>query len=242
MKLKNLSPNPNTLKSADCSGNINSSSAADTCRKVIFDMDGLIFDSERLFMQALGKVMAEYGYTLTEENYIKMLGLTKEALSGMVKALYGADYPHDEISSKARSCMDKIARTNGLPVKKGIKELLAYLKKNNISCSVASSTQRKYVELYLETAGLSEFFSDIIGGDMVEKSKPNPDIFLAALGNISPKNALVLEDSKNGILAAYRAGIPVICIPDMTCPDEETAPLLYAVANSAEDVIKYFVP
>lgn len=242
MKLKNSNFNPNTTQSANRSANISSSLTADACRKVIFDMDGLIFDSERLFMQALGKVMAQYGYTLTAENYIKMLGLTKEALSGTAKALYGTDYPHEEISAKARSYMDKVARTRGLPIKKGIKQLLSYLKKNNIPCAVASSTHRRYVELYLETAGLSEFFSEVIGGDMVEKSKPNPDIFLAALGNTNPRNALVLEDSKNGILAAYRAGIPVICIPDMTHPDEETAPLLYAVADSAEDVIKYIVP
>ncbi len=207
--------------------------------KVIFDMDGLIFDSERLFMRELGAVMKEYGYTLTEENYKKMLGFTKDALYSMAKDMYGEDYPHYEISAKARERVDKIALANGMPIKDGIQELLNFLNKKNIPCVVASSTHREYVELYLKTSGIAEFFSEIIGGDMAERSKPEPDIFLVALGDTPPQKALVLEDSRNGIIAAHKANIPVICIPDMTCPDTETKSLLLAVADSAYDVIEY---
>lgn len=206
--------------------------------KVIFDMDGLIFDSERLFMRELGEVMQEYGYTLTEENYKKMLGFTKDALYSMVKDMYGDDYPHNEISTKARKRVDEIANTNGIPVKDGIRELLIFLREKNIPCVVASSTHREYVELYLKTSGLSEYFSKIIGGDMAERSKPEPDIFLIALGDTPPENAFVLEDSKNGILAAHNANIPVICIPDMTYPDDDIKALTYAIADSAHDVIE----
>ncbi len=209
--------------------------------KVIFDMDGLIFDSERLFMRELGEVMSEYGYTLTEENYIKMLGFTKDALYAMAKELYGVEYPHYEISAKSRSRVDKIAKTDGLPVKEGIRELLIYLNEKNIPCVVASSTHREYVELYLKTSGLFDYFCEIIGGDMTEKSKPEPDIFLLALGDTPPDKALVLEDSRNGILAAHRANIPVICIPDMAYPDDETKSLTYAVAESASDIKKYII-
>lgn len=210
-----------------------------TIKKVIFDMDGLIFDSERLFMRELGKVMAEYGYTLTEENYIKMLGLTKDALYGMAKEMYGSDYPHYEISAKARERVNNISVRDGMPVKDGIRELLICLKEKNIPCVVASSTHREYVELYLKTSNLSEYFCEIIGGDMAKRSKPEPDIFLTALGDTPAQNALVLEDSKNGIIAAHRANIPVICIPDMVYPNAETQALTYAVVNSAHDVINF---
>lgn len=206
-------------------------------KKVIFDMDGLIFDSERLFMRELGHVMKKNNYILTEENYKKMLGLTQDALYNMAKGMYGDSYPHYEISAEARRHMDKIARENGLPIKNGIHELLIFLKEKNIPCVVASSTHREYIELYLKTSGLDEYFSAVTGGDMVGRSKPAPDIFLYALGDTPPQNALVLEDSKNGILASHNAGIPVICIPDMTYPDEEIKPFIYATVNSASDVI-----
>lgn len=207
-------------------------------KKVIFDMDGLIFDSERIFMRELKAVASDYGYTITYENYIKSLGLTRDALFKLNISLYGADYPHYELSRKARERVGEIALAGGLPVKSGIEELLRYLNQKNIPCAVASSTHKQYVEKYLTAAGLRKYFEYIVCGDMVEKSKPEPDIFLAAAGSTPPGDALVLEDSENGIIAAARAGIPVICIPDMTKPSDEIRAMTYAVVDSAYDVLE----
>lgn len=207
-------------------------------KKVIFDMDGLIFDSERVFMGELSIVAADYGYNITEENYVKSLGLTGDTLYRQQKDIYGDDYPHYEISRKARERVDNIANSCGLPVKSGIRELLGFLSENKIPCVVASSTHARYVEKYLEVSGLRKFFDKIIGGDMVSRSKPEPDIFLAAADTASPADCLVLEDSINGIIAASRAGIPVICIPDMVYPTEDIKALTEAVVNTAYDVIE----
>lgn len=206
-------------------------------KKVIFDMDGLIFDSERIFMNEETEVMKDYGYILTEEKYVKTLGLTGETLLNQMRSMYGADYPFTEISQKSRARVNNIALSGGLPIKYGIIPLLDFLTQKNIPCCVASSTHRKYVEQYLSAAGLRKYFTAVIGGDSVSHSKPEPDIFLAALGDTNPADALVLEDSTNGIIAAHRANIPVICIPDMLVPNEETGKLTLSVVSSALDVI-----
>ncbi|MBQ3425946.1 MAG: beta-Ala-His dipeptidase [Clostridia bacterium] len=208
-----------------------------TPKKVIFDMDGLIFDSERVFMRELGEVMKPHGYIMRRENYLKTLGLTADALKGKVLEIYGEDYPHEEFSEITRVRVGEIARAGKLPVKEGIRELLAWLKERNIPCAVASSSKRRYVLDYLNAAGLEDYFETVIGGDDVSCSKPEPDVFLAALGDIPPEEALVLEDSENGIIAASRAGIPVICIPDMLYPRDEIKALTAAVVASAKGVL-----
>ncbi|MBR0365854.1 MAG: beta-Ala-His dipeptidase [Clostridia bacterium] len=208
-----------------------------TPKKVIFDMDGLIFDSERVFMRELGEVMKPYGYVMRRENYIQTLGLTADALKSRVLEIYGADYPHEELSAKTRDRVGRIARKGELPIKDGILELLLWLKERNILCAVASSSKKRYVEEYLNAAGIADYFDTVIGGDDVARSKPAPDIFLAALGDTAPCDALVLEDSENGIRAAANAGIPVICIPDMVSPSDEARTLTAAVVASAKGVI-----
>lgn len=205
--------------------------------KVIFDMDGLIFDSERIFMRELTEVMAEHGYTMTRERYIKTLGVAGDMLRGIMQEMYGDDYPIEKISDITRGRLARLALNGELPVKPGIRELLDFLKDHAISCVVASSTRSEYVEQYLEAAGLRQYFDTVIGGEMTARSKPEPDIFLKALGETLPKNAFVLEDSENGIKAGYRAGIRVICIPDMVYPSDETKALVsYIIKNAAEAV------
>lgn len=205
--------------------------------KVIFDMDGLIFDTERLFMREQQKIVKEYGYELTEEMYITMLGLTDEALSEVLIKHFEKGYPEREVTSRVRARLAEIAETEGLPVKPGIKELLEFLNGEGIECVVGSSTHTKYIRSYLKTAGLDGYFSSIIGGETVKRSKPAPDIFLKALGDTPKDEALVLEDSENGIRAAFAAGIPVICIPDMVKHSPEVLSMTVGEADDAYKVI-----
>lgn len=198
-------------------------------KKAIFDMDGLIFDSERAFMRCLGEVMREYGYTLTDEIYIGTIGLSAKAADARMKGIYGADYPFDEISKRARSLMVQNAK-NGLDVKRGIEHLLARLNEREIECCVASSSDTVYVKQYIKDAGLDKYFTDYTGGDRVSRSKPEPDIFLYALGTAAADEAVIFEDSENGVKAGLAAGIRVICIPDMKPLCAELTEKVYAVA------------
>lgn len=209
---------------------------------VIFDMDGLIFDTERLFMATKDDVMKEYGYTQKEDDYVRTLGTCGQQLSDLLHELYGADYPAEEISQKCRTLVTEKIRRDGPPVKPGIPALLAWFATNSIPCCVASSTRHDIVAEYLRLAKLDQYFCFVIGGDQVQRSKPNPDIFLAACqhADIKPEHALVLEDSENGILAASNAEIPVVCIPDLKFPSEEIAKKTAAIVTTAADVVDLF--
>ena len=138
--------------------------------------------------------------------------------------------------------MKKEIMTNGLPIKKGLISLLKHLKKLNIPCCVASSSPASLVKQYLHISGVGAYFSHIISGDDVKVAKPNPDIFNKAIEHfeIEPENALILEDSKNGLLAANKANIPSICIPDLVLPDVDmitNATLITANLENVKDFI-----
>lgn len=200
--------------------------AVRTKEAFLFDMDGLLFDTEQLFMEQLAIVMKEQGYELTKEIYCRSLGMTGQALKDLMCGIYGEEYPFFEMGRESRKRVTMVAETVGLRVKPKIRQLLAWLKEQKKRCAVVSSTESTHVKRYLELAGLSEYFSAIIGGEMVEKSKPEPDIFLLGcerLG-VKPSESVVLEDSENGIRAAYSAGIETICIPDLKEPDEALYP------------------
>ena len=207
----------------------------------IFDMDGLIFDSERVFMNELGKVMLNYGYKLTKDIYIQTLGLTGKNLEAKMKDNYGLDYPFAEISSEARRRVTSLFENGEVSVKYGIPELLAFLKKCAIPCVIAASTKTMYIKKYISIAGIEGFFSDVIGGEMAERSKPYPDIFVLACNrnDIVPEEALVFEDSENGVKAALSAGIKVICIPDLAVPPKDIMDKALFCAKNAFKVVEY---
>ncbi|MCD7824736.1 MAG: HAD family phosphatase [Clostridiaceae bacterium] len=190
---------------------------------VLFDMDGLIFDTERLFMEQLAVVMRDYGYRLTREIYCGSLGLGGRQLREYMAAQFGTEYPFDEITQITKRKVEAVAETVGLIVKPDIRETLAWLKEQEVYCAVASSTHTERVEYYLRQAGLSDWFSLVVGGEQVQRSKPYPDIFLhtCRLAKKKPERCIVLEDSENGVIAAYRSGCRVVCVPDLKMPSEE---------------------
>lgn len=192
-------------------------------KAAIFDMDGLIFDTERLFMEQLAIAMKENGYELTREIYCETLGLAGEKLEQTMRSHYGAGYPFAEMGKAAEKRVRIVAETVGLTIKPQIIEVLQYLQEKEILCAVASSTKSDTARFYLQKTGILSYFQEVIGGEMVEKSKPEPDIFLLACNRLGqePKQCVVLEDSENGVRAAAAAGCSVICVPDLKQPSKE---------------------
>lgn len=199
----------------------------------LFDMDGLIFDTERLFMEQLTEVMAEYGYVLTKDIYTKTLGLGGERLKSLMCSYYGEDYPFEKMGHITGQRIKHIAKTKGLTVMPEIREVLLWLSDNGKKMAVASTSKSTSVETYLSTSGLRSYFQNIVGGDMVKRSKPEPDIFLLAAHKMEcePAKCVVLEDSENGIRAAYSAGMRSICVPDLKEPSKEVQEIITVLVH-----------
>ena len=206
---------------------------------VIFDMDGLMIDSERVTFEGYKHVLAKHNLTLSLEAYKTLLGKPVKAVYELFHKDYGDDF--EETIKAVHQYMADLFENEGVPLKEGLIELLKYLKENDYKTIVATSSQRHRVDHILELSGLQKYFDDSICGDEVTKGKPDPEVFLKScqkLG-ITPDEALVLEDSESGINAAYSAGIKVICIPDLKYPDHKFAIMTNKIMDNLSNVRDY---
>ena len=208
---------------------------------VIFDMDGVIFDSENLVFQCWKIVAEKYGIKDVEAACRECLGVNSVESKERFLKKYGEEFPYDEYKSEMSALYHQTAATGGLELKPGIVELLTFLKNKKYRLAVASSTRRAVVESQLQNAGVLDFFDEIICGDMVKKSKPEPEIYLTAAEKIKadPKECYAIEDSYNGIRSAYRAGMQVIMVPDLLPPTEETKEKCCVICDSLLEVTEF---
>ncbi|MCI9046228.1 MAG: HAD family phosphatase [Hungatella sp.] len=211
-------------------------------KAVIFDMDGLMIDSERVTYEGYVIECKKLGLVMEESFYKEVLGRTVPEVREKFRHKYGESFPMDQVVKKVHKYMDDRFVEKGVPVKRGLPGLLQYLKGHEIRTVVATSSGRERVDRILAMAGLEPYFDDSICGDEVKNGKPDPEVFLKACdkAGVSPQEALVLEDSEAGIKAAYRAGIPVICVPDMKYPDKEFAAMASRIVGSLEEVLEMF--
>lgn len=210
-------------------------------KAVIFDMDGLMIDSERVTYNEYVKKLAQLGHhDFTEELYRNCLGKNKQGICQVFIDHYGQDFPMDEVWDDVHVWIDESLRQY-VPKKKGLVELLEYLKANNYKTIVATSSGRARVDEILKNADLTKYFDDSICGDEVTHGKPHPEIFLTACQklDVKPEEALVLEDSEAGILAAYDGHIDVICVPDMKYPEQQFVEKVTKIVDSLDEVIDY---
>jgi HAD superfamily hydrolase (TIGR01509 family) len=208
---------------------------------LIFDMDGLMFDSEVIAEKAYKEAAKEFGYEISNDIYYQLLGRSRTDAYIIMKEIMGEEYPATEINKLAHEFKDAHIQEHGLPTKKGLMELLTYVKQKGILLAVASSSDKSVIEWYLTLADIDSYFDYIISGDQVAHSKPNPEIFLNVCHHlkVKPEESLVLEDSKSGIMAAVNGNIPVICIPDILDHEEEIKKLTYKTLPDLNAVIKY---
>ncbi len=212
---------------------------------VLFDMDGLVLDTEKLYTRFWMEAANSLGYPMTFEQGLGMRSLNRNAGAEKLKSYFGDGVSYDEVRNKRIELMDAFVEKEGVYLKPGIYELLDYLDKMGIKKAIATSSPIDRTIKYLSSVSIEKRFDELVSGYMVEKGKPEPDIYLFAaekLG-VSPQNSMVLEDSPAGILAAYRAGCIPVMVPDQDEPDEDTRKMLYnCVKNlvSVIDVIEKF--
>ncbi len=210
-------------------------------KAVIFDMDGLMINSERVTYDGYVIECGKLGLTMDEDFYKSLLGCPLPDVFQRFYEHYSPSFPMETVLKNVHQYMNDLFEEEGVPVKEGLRDLLKYLKEHDYKTVVATSSTRNRVDKILEQTGLASYYDDSICGDEVAHGKPNPDIFLKACekAGVLPSEALVLEDSEMGIQAASAAGIPVICVPDMKYPEERYASLATDIVGSLTDVLTY---
>lgn len=211
-------------------------------KAVIFDMDGLMINSEEVTFESYQEVLKPMGQSMRREFYISFIGMTDASITGQMANEYGEDFPYPEVLKKVHQLMHDRFEKEGVPLKKGLVELLKDLKAHGIKTIVATSSTRNRVNEILTQANLTQYFDDSICGDEVEHGKPDPEVFLKACKklHVSPNEAIVLEDSEAGIQAADHAHIPVICVPDMKYPQDTYANMTYKICHDLLEVKDLF--
>ena len=213
-----------------------------TIKGAIFDMDGTVFDSEKISFNVWQNVLNKYGYKIDIIKYTSLMGRKHDAVDKLLMELYGKDFPLKKIRSEKDSAMLKYIYENEVPLKKGIKALFKFLHECNCMTALATSSKKDRIDGLFKKANIrKEEFDVLVCGEEVSKSKPDPEIFLKAAEklDISPENCIVFEDSPVGIEAAYKGGIWGINIPDLKKPDDDIKRFAYKIFPDMNEAKEY---
>lgn len=207
-------------------------------KAVIFDMDGLLIDSERIARLLFVEACRENDFEPDIDIYNRCIGTTTHKAREILKEGYGEAFPYEAVSELwEKKYLDEVSN-NPVPLKPGAPELLEYLEKEGVKKAVVTSTDRELAQRKLTNAGIRHFFDFILGRDEVVHGKPNPEIYLAACRKLGedPVDCLALEDSNNGVLAAHRAGLTVYQVPDLIEPSAEVKKIGHRILESLYEV------
>lgn len=208
---------------------------------VVFDMDGVLFDTEKLCMDSWIYVAQKHGFDGIDNVFEQCIGLNGNDTRNLVLNHYGMDFPYEAFCAEASEWFRDYIRRKGLPIKPGVKKILPFLQETGYKIGLASSTKYESVVRHLKGADIIDYFSVIVGGDMIEHSKPKPDIYLLACKKleVEPQQAYAIEDSPNGIRAASAAGMKAVMVPDMILPDAEMKRLSHVICRDLNEVMSF---
>ena len=215
---------------------------APAIRAFIFDLDGTLTDTEKYFQTAWAEAAARFGYELDREKTLALRSLGKPFVDERLKAWLGDACRPAEIRAECHSIFNSIAAEHGVMLKPGAKELLSWLKARGVVIALATAGTSDRAAKQLSQTGAAGYFDRVICADMVTRGKPAPDTYLHACSvlGVRPEEAAAVEDSPNGVKSAFGAGCRVIMVPDLTGPDDEIEPMLYACVSSLSDIIGCF--
>lgn len=205
---------------------------------VISDMDGVILDTEKLYVHFWCEAANFYGYPMREHHALSIRSMARVYAIEKLKGYFGENFDYYAVHDKRIELMDKYIEENGIEPKYGAEELLRFLKENGYKTALATATAPERARSYLSRLGLYKYFDEIVCASMVKRGKPQPDIYLCAAERLGlkPQECIALEDSPNGIKAASAAGCKTVMVPDLDLPSDEIKPLLYDAAKNLIEV------
>lgn len=209
---------------------------------IIFDVDGVIFDTERMSSKFWKKTMDRYGLEMNDEIYTEVMGRNVDGIISGLEEIYGKDtLDFRKVASEKTAEMVEELDSKPIPILPGVFEILDYLKLKGYKLAVATSTRKERAEKRLKKEDIYDYIDEFMYGDQVEHSKPNPEIFLkvAEKLNLQPSECLVLEDSPAGVEAAYRGGFRCIHVVDMKKTTEEMKKQIIASCENLHEVKKW---
>lgn len=208
---------------------------------VVFDMDGVIFDTETTALRSWQDAADAHGLGDITRTALKCVGRNTVETMKIFEEAYGERVSIEQMHAECVMRFREIVQLEGIPVKKGARELLDHLKQSGAKVALASSTNYETVVSELKAADLFHYFQVIVGGDMTERSKPEPDIYLLACKKLGadPRKSAAVEDSRNGLISASRAGMLPLLVPDIIKPDEEMLSLCHRKFDNLLEVKDY---
>ena len=210
-------------------------------KAVLFDMDGVLIDTEKYLTQFWQQAAAEAGLSLTMEDCYQFRSFASKLASVAFQEKYGKEYDYFSIRARRKKLMKDHIEKNGIEIKPEVKETLQKLKEKGLQLAVVTATDEERTKQYLTEIGIYDWFDSIICATMVERGKPFPDVYLYACEKIGyrPEECMAVEDSPNGIRSASDAGCKTVMVPDLTEPDAESQKRVVGVADTLCGVLKY---
>ena len=208
---------------------------------VVFDMDGVLIDTEKHYYEAWQEAARSFGYDFRSEHALMLRSCDANVAAKMMKGIFGEDFDYFAVREVRRGLVAERLKKYGLEKKPGLDEILDYLKQNGIKTAVATATPIELTLQHLTKIGVKDKFDKIVSAKQVANGKPAPDVYLYACEQIgeNPSDCIAVEDSPNGIKSAYAAGCKPVMVPDLTQPDDEIKPLLYGVADTLADINRF---